>query len=178
MVLSNVHEDEDEFAPCFFEYVLVFHLHAKDESVEAERESMGWWPFGKKTSPRHRIDDPLRKDTRQWLSELRDVCEMNFDNPEGLDEKSAKCKSIGIKHMLKVPYLNTTGKGWRVAHIGYLPVQMMNGWNGWTTKSFGNQDGALTKTLNEDWKKVIQLDLNMSQATLHVLQTCPFSWKV
>ena len=83
MVLSNVHEDEDEFAPCFFEYVLVFHLHAKDESVEAERGSMGWWPFGKKTSPRHRIDDPLRKDTRQWLSDLRDVCEMNFDNPEG-----------------------------------------------------------------------------------------------
>ena len=83
MVLSNVHEDEDEFAPCFFEYVLVFHLHAKDESVEAERDSMGWWPFGKKTSPRHRIDDPLRKDTRQWLSDLRDVCEMNFDNPEG-----------------------------------------------------------------------------------------------
>ena len=44
---------------------------------------MGWWPFGKKSSARQRIDDPLRKDTRQWLSELRDVCEMNFDNPEG-----------------------------------------------------------------------------------------------
>lgn len=45
--------------------------------------SMGWWPFGKKTQPTKRINDPLRKDTRQWLSELRDVCEMNFDNPEG-----------------------------------------------------------------------------------------------
>ena len=44
---------------------------------------MGWWPFGKKASSKKRIDDPLRKDTRQWLSELRDVCEMNFDNPEG-----------------------------------------------------------------------------------------------
>ena len=44
---------------------------------------MGWWPFGKKSSARQRVDDPLRKDTRQWLSELRDVCEMNFDNPEG-----------------------------------------------------------------------------------------------
>ncbi|MGB2030893.1 MAG: hypothetical protein ACPHX9_01320 [Candidatus Poseidoniaceae archaeon] len=44
---------------------------------------MGWWPFKKKSTPKHRIDDPLRKDTRQWLSELRDVCEMNFDNPEG-----------------------------------------------------------------------------------------------
>lgn len=44
---------------------------------------MGWWPFGKKASSKKRIDDPLRKDTRQWLSELRDICEMNFDNPEG-----------------------------------------------------------------------------------------------
>ncbi|MGB1568199.1 MAG: hypothetical protein ACPHBQ_06945 [Candidatus Poseidoniaceae archaeon] len=44
---------------------------------------MGWWPFKKKSTPKYRVDDPLRKDTRQWLSELRDVCEMNFDNPEG-----------------------------------------------------------------------------------------------
>ncbi|MDC3316746.1 hypothetical protein OAV29_00715 [Candidatus Poseidoniaceae archaeon] len=44
---------------------------------------MGWWPFGKKSdSKRQIINDPLRKDTRVWLSELRDICEMNFDNPE------------------------------------------------------------------------------------------------
>ena len=65
------------------ECLLVFHLHAKDENVGAKTHLMGWWPFGKKSSTRRRIDDPLRKDTRQWLSELRDVCEMNFDNPEG-----------------------------------------------------------------------------------------------
>ena len=58
-------------------------MHAKDESIVAKNDTMGWWPFGKKASSKKRIDDPLRKDTRQWLSELRDVCEMNFDNPEG-----------------------------------------------------------------------------------------------
>ena len=61
----------------------VFHLHAKDESIAPQKTCMGWWPFGKKSTRRYRVDDPLRKDTRQWLSELRDVCEMNFDNPEG-----------------------------------------------------------------------------------------------
>ena len=73
----------DGFAPCLVECLLVFHLHAKDENVGAKTALMGWWPFGKKSSTRYRVDDPLRKDTRQWLSELRDVCEMNFDNPEG-----------------------------------------------------------------------------------------------
>ena len=29
-----------------------------------------------------RIDDPLLKDARTWISELRDVCEMNFEQPE------------------------------------------------------------------------------------------------
>ena len=58
-------------------------MHAKDESIVAKNDTMGWWPFAKKASSKKRIDDPLRKDTRQWLSELRDVCEMNFDNPEG-----------------------------------------------------------------------------------------------
>ena len=83
MNLSVCHVDEDGYVPCMVGSVLVFHLHAKDESVDAKTNCMGWWPFGKKSSPRTRVDDPLRKDTRQWLSELRDVCEMNFDNPEG-----------------------------------------------------------------------------------------------
>ena len=44
---------------------------------------MGWWPFGKKSTPsRPVVNDPLLKDTRTWISELRDVCEMNFDQPE------------------------------------------------------------------------------------------------
>jgi hypothetical protein len=44
---------------------------------------MGWWPFtSKKSSKRVRIDDPLLKDARTWISELRDVCEMNFEQPE------------------------------------------------------------------------------------------------
>ena len=83
MSLSVCHGGGGGFDPCTVECVLVFHLHAKDENVGAKTRSMGWWPFGKKSSTRHRVDDPLRKDTRQWLSELRDVCEMNFDNPEG-----------------------------------------------------------------------------------------------
>jgi len=45
--------------------------------------SMGWWPFGKKDpSKRPIINDPLLKDTRTWIGELRDLCEMNFDQPE------------------------------------------------------------------------------------------------
>ena len=80
---STYRGDGGGFVPWLVECVLVFHLHAKDENVGAKTDLMGWWPFGKKSSTRHRIDDPLRKDTRQWLSELRDVCEMNFDNPEG-----------------------------------------------------------------------------------------------
>ena len=43
---------------------------------------MGWWPFAKKKGPVGNINDPLLKDHRTWLSELRDVCEMNFDSPE------------------------------------------------------------------------------------------------
>jgi hypothetical protein len=44
---------------------------------------MGWWPFGKKsTTSRPVVNDPLLKDTRTWISELRDICEMNFDQPE------------------------------------------------------------------------------------------------
>lgn len=44
---------------------------------------MGWWPFtSKKSSKRARVDDPLLKDARTWISELRDVCEMNFEQPE------------------------------------------------------------------------------------------------
>jgi len=84
MNLSVCRESGDESVPCVVECVLVFHLHAKDENIGVKTINMGWWPFGKKSSStRRQIDDLLRKDTRQWLSELRDVCEMNFDNPEG-----------------------------------------------------------------------------------------------
>lgn len=44
---------------------------------------MGWWPFtSKNKSQRKRVDDPLLKDARSWVSELRDLCEMNFEQPE------------------------------------------------------------------------------------------------
>jgi len=43
---------------------------------------MGWWPFGKKRPLTSNSNDPILKDTRTWLSELRDACELNFDNPE------------------------------------------------------------------------------------------------
>ncbi len=44
---------------------------------------MGWWPFGKKRdAPYSGSNDPILKDTRTWLSDLRDTCEMNFDTPE------------------------------------------------------------------------------------------------
>jgi len=44
--------------------------------------AMGWWPFGKKARAyRTPINDPLLKDNRILISELRDVCELNFDNP-------------------------------------------------------------------------------------------------
>ena len=60
-----------------------FHIRTKDENKRRFGIVMGWWPFGKKSgSKRQIINDPLRKDTRVWLSELRDICEMNFDNPE------------------------------------------------------------------------------------------------
>jgi|TARA_B110000211_G_scaffold203929_1_gene237069 hypothetical protein len=42
---------------------------------------MGWWPFAKKSAKRV-VNDPLLKDNRTWISELRDLCEMNFDAPE------------------------------------------------------------------------------------------------
>ena len=42
---------------------------------------MGWWPFKKKTRA-PRIPDVIRRDTRSWLSDLQEICEMNFDSPE------------------------------------------------------------------------------------------------
>ena len=39
---------------------------------------MGWWPFRRREKPL--IDDPHIKGTRVWLTELREICEMNFDN--------------------------------------------------------------------------------------------------
>ena len=42
---------------------------------------MGWWPFSKK-EPSKRVVEPITKDGRTWLLELRDMCERNFDNPE------------------------------------------------------------------------------------------------
>jgi len=45
------------------------------------RNPMGWWPFKKSAAP-ERVIEPVTKDGRTWLLELRDMCERNFDNPE------------------------------------------------------------------------------------------------
>ena len=42
---------------------------------------MRWWKFWEKPKKKT-FNDPLLKDGRMWLSELRNLCEMNFDNPE------------------------------------------------------------------------------------------------
>jgi len=42
---------------------------------------MGWWPFWRKSHSR-KIPDVIRRDTRTWLTDLQELCEKNFDNPE------------------------------------------------------------------------------------------------
>ena len=41
---------------------------------------MSWWPFKRKSKPLQ--DDLHIRGTRVWLQDLREACEMNFDNPE------------------------------------------------------------------------------------------------
>ena len=41
---------------------------------------MSWWPFKRKEKPLQ--DDLHIRGTRIWLQDLRESCEMNFDNPE------------------------------------------------------------------------------------------------
>ena len=42
---------------------------------------MGWWRFQRKKQAT-KTNDPILKDTRTWLAELRDACEIHFDKPE------------------------------------------------------------------------------------------------
>ena len=49
---------------------------------QQQAPGMGWWPFGKRKGSGSNPNDPILKDTRTWLAELRDACEMNFDQPE------------------------------------------------------------------------------------------------
>ena len=51
--------------------------------------AMGWWPFGKKSQNR-KVPDVIRRDTRTWLSDLQEICEKNFDNPEEAEGKFGK----------------------------------------------------------------------------------------
>lgn len=60
--------------------ISIIHLNQVQELV-VRRNTMGWWPFGK-SKPSNRIIEPITKDGRTWLLELRDMCERNFDNPE------------------------------------------------------------------------------------------------
>lgn len=43
---------------------------------------MGWWPFGRSNARDGDRNAPIRRDTRAWLRELREVCEACFDRPE------------------------------------------------------------------------------------------------
>jgi len=43
---------------------------------------MGWWPFNRKSTPRLKANEPLMKDARMWISELRDICERHYQFPE------------------------------------------------------------------------------------------------
>jgi len=65
---------------------MVSNLESLAQQVKRHRghhSSMGWWPFGKKRATRYTgSNDPMLKDTRTWLNDLRDACEMNFDAPE------------------------------------------------------------------------------------------------
>ena len=67
-------------------FMLRFFNPVDDEQVQKPRMlpwCMGWWPFGKKSDKRtSNSNDPILKDTRTWLSELRDACELHFDKPE------------------------------------------------------------------------------------------------
>ena len=40
--------------------------------------AMGWWPFKRRKKSFN--DNPHIKGTRVWLTELREMCERNFDN--------------------------------------------------------------------------------------------------
>lgn len=69
---------------------------------------MGWWPFGKKSKQRVINNDPILKDTRTWLAELRDACEMNFDNPEEARRQ--------IRHM-QVEWKDAVDRGDMAPHL-------------------------------------------------------------
>tara|TARA_B100000003_G_C10842428_1_gene335578 strand:- start:141 stop:557 length:417 start_codon:yes stop_codon:yes gene_type:complete len=69
MIIANSHSISQW---CIFSQV---------QKVECTGKVMSWWRFWEKPKKRT-FNDPLLKDGRMWLSELRNICEMNFDNPE------------------------------------------------------------------------------------------------
>ena len=50
----------------------------KKEGLDAGMINMSWWPFKKKKKIIH--DNLHIKGTKLWLQDLREVCEINFDN--------------------------------------------------------------------------------------------------
>ena len=50
----------------------------KKEDLDAGMINMSWWPFKKKEKIIH--DNLHIKGTKLWLQDLREVCEINFDN--------------------------------------------------------------------------------------------------
>ena len=42
---------------------------------------MGWWPFGRRSTPKEGGTRSVRIQ-RDWLIELQEMCERNFDSPE------------------------------------------------------------------------------------------------
>ena len=86
---------------------------------------MSWWPFKRKEKP---LQDGLHiRGTRIWLQDLRESCEMNFDNPE---------EGRRLVRQMQIEWTDAHSEGevddallraWIGAHYAFYELQMMNG---------------------------------------------------
>ena len=89
---------------------------------------MGWWPFGKKRQGIRSVNnDPLLKDTRTWISELRDTCEMNFDQPEEARRQIRQMQVEWRDAVEQGSSIPQTGKDWKVEPSACSLVPIRNG---------------------------------------------------
>ena len=87
---------------------------------------MAVWEKAKQTS---NSNDPILKDTRTWLSELRDACEMNFDQPEEALGKYATCRWSG-KPWTGATWRRRCGRVSKAERFGYWNCTDKE-WLGW-----------------------------------------------